>query len=253
MRVRLPALALLLSVAVACTPEAPPTTTGHGGPVAATTPVSAVPAGRWRAVLIAGDDGSPAFDNGVQSLREKLGTRGVTDIAVLSADAARVSPDHVASGANVVSAIGARGQEGACLVFITSHGTGRGIYLAGHRLLTPAAFEQALLRGCGALPTVVVMSACHSGVFLTPVARRPNRVIMTAAAADRTSFGCGAGDRYTYYDQCLLRQFDGAATWRDLAAATRSCVETLERRTGVPQSSEPQAFFGAEVAGLRLP
>ena len=97
------------------------------------------------------------------------------------------------------------------------------------------------------------MSACHSGVFLTPVARRPNRVLMTAAAADRTSFGCGAGDRYTYYDQCLLRQFDGAATWRDLAVATRSCVETLEHRTGVPQSSEPQAFIGAEVAGLRLP
>jgi len=253
MRVRLAALVLMLLVAVACTPDTPPSANTPGGPISANMPGSAVPAGRWRAVLVAGDDGSPAFDNGVQSLRQKLRTRGVKDIDVLSADVAQVTPDHVASGANVVSAIGAKSDEGACLVFITSHGTGRGIYLAGHRLLTPTALEQALLRGCGSLPTVVVVSACHSGVFLTPVARRPNRVIMTAAAADRTSFGCGAGDRYTYYDQCLLRQFDGAATWRDLAVATRSCVETLERRTGVPQSSEPQTFIGAEVSGLRLP
>ena len=83
--------------------------------------------------------------------------------------------------------------------------------------------------------------------------RKPNRVILTAAAKDRSSFGCGAGDQYTYYDQCLLQQFDGARTWRDLAAATRTCVENQERRMGVRQSSLPQTFVGAQVEDLRLP
>ena len=76
---------------------------------------------------------------------------------------------------------------------------------------------------------------------------------MTAAAVDRTSFGCGADDDYTYYDQCFLQTLDGAATWRDLALGTRSCVETLERRLGVRQESRPQLFVGAAVANLRIP
>ncbi len=103
------------------------------------------------------------------------------------------------------------------------------------------------------MPTVVVVSACHSGTFINDQTKKPNRIIMTAAAADRTSFGCGADDDYTYYDQCLLQTLDGAATWRELALGTRSCVETLERRLGVRQQSRPQLFVGAAVANLRLP
>jgi hypothetical protein len=77
--------------------------------------------------------------------------------------------------------------------------------------------------------------------------------VLTAAAADRVSFGCGAGDQYTYYDQCLLQQFDGAATWQQLAIATRSCVEALERRMAVSLPSQPQIFVGAAVADLKVP
>ncbi len=83
--------------------------------------------------------------------------------------------------------------------------------------------------------------------------RRPNRVVITAAAADRVSFGCGSGDQYNYFDQCLLQQFDGASTWAQLAASTRACVENLEQRMGVGRPSRPQVFVGAAVADLRLP
>ena len=76
---------------------------------------------------------------------------------------------------------------------------------------------------------------------------------MTAAAADRTSFGCGADDDYTYYDQCFLQQLDAESTWRELAQATRGCVQTLERRLGVRRESRPQHFVGAAVVNLRLP
>jgi hypothetical protein len=254
MFVRLVALTLILLGAAACTPDAagaPPLATSS--PLIAAAPANgAVPAGRWRAVLIAGDNNSPAFDNGVESLRGKLTAHGVRDIAVYSSEAG-TAPAQLASAANVAAAVRAGGGD-ACFVFITSHGEERGFFLrTDRRLFDPGSLDRVLSVGCGSVPTVVVVSACHSGTFLTPAMRRPNRVILTAAATDRTSFGCGAGDQYTYYDQCLLQQFDGAATWRDLAVATRSCVENLERRMGVRQNSLPQMFVGAQVEDLRLP
>jgi hypothetical protein len=137
---------------------------------------------------------------------------------------------------------------------MTSHGDQRGFFLRpGRQMLSPSALDDALSQGCGERPTVVVVSACHSGTFLTARARQPNRIIVAAAAADRTSFGCGADNDYTYYDQCFLQSLDGASTWRELAEATRSCVHTLEERLEVRRESRPQIFVGAAVANLKLP
>jgi len=178
----------------------------------------AIPAARWHALLVAGDNSSPAFANGVDTLRDRLSALGVRDIRVLSAG----DPARPSSSINVRNALTALGGD-ACLVFVTSHGEERGVFLrADRRLLGPAVFNQALTEGCGSAPTVVVVSACHSGTFINDQTRRPNRIIMTAAAVDRTSFGCGADDDYTYYDQCLLQTLDGAATWSELAFGTRS-------------------------------
>ncbi len=142
----------------------------------------------------------------------------------------------------------------ACLVFVTSHGEERGFFLRpDRRIFGSAALDEALTQGCGSVPTVIVVSACHSGTFINDQTRKPNRIIMTAAAIDRTSFGCGADDDYTYYDQCLLQTLDNVATWRDLARGTQACVQTLERRLGVRQESRPQLFVGAAVANLRIP
>lgn len=251
-RLHIIALALL---AAACTSEAAgtPPPTARSTAMAAAPSNGTVPAGRWRAVLIAGDNNSPAFDNGVQSLREKLVAHGVTNISVFSSSAAGTSPAQLASTANVATALRAGGGD-ACFVFITSHGEEKGFVLkTDRRLFDPGSLDRVLSAGCGSVPTVVVVSACHSGTFLTPDMRKPNRVILAAAAKDRSSFGCGAGDQYTYYDQCLLQQFDGAATWRDLAVAARACVENLERRMGVRPPSLPQTFVGAQVEDLRLP
>ena len=253
MLIRVVALVALLASLIGCTPDsdaAPPS-----GRATAITPVAGeVPAGRWHAVLIAGDNDSPSFDNGIDALRDKLAARGVRDIRLLTSDPARNPSAEVANAANVSSALRNAGGAGACLAFITSHGTEAGAVLRqADGVVAPSALDNALDAGCGTLPTVVIVSACHSGVFLTSGMRRPNRVVLTAAAADRVSFGCGAGDRFTYYDQCLLQQFDGAATWRQLADATRSCVERLEKSMGIGPPSQPQIFVGSAVANLRLP
>ncbi len=245
------AAAVVLSLLIAgCTPDDVPPPSAQPQLAAVALPANgAIPADRWHALLVAGDNSSPAFANGIDTLHDRLTALGVSDIRVLLAgDGTRLS-----SSTNVRNALASLGGQ-ACLVFVTSHGEERGFFLRpDRRIFGPSVLDQALTAGCGAAPTVVVVSACHSGAFINDQTRRPNRIIMTAAAIDRTSFGCGADDDYTYYDQCFLQTLDGAGTWRDLALGTRACVQTLERRLGVRQESRPQLFVGAGVANLRIP
>ncbi|WP_422035406.1 C13 family peptidase [Reyranella sp.] len=253
MLIRVAALVALLASLIGCTADSGAVPPSGRNPSMAVAPGD-VPAARWHAVLIAGDNNSPSFDNGIDALRDKLAARGVRDIRLLTSDPGRNPTAEVASASNVSSALRNAGGAEACLAFITSHGTEAGVVLRqANGVVRPSALDNALDAGCGTLPTVVVVSACHSGVFLTPAMRQPNRVVLTAAAADRVSFGCGAGDRFTYYDQCLLQQFDGATTWGQLAQATRSCVQNLEKSMGIRTPSLPQIFVGSAVANLRLP
>lgn len=244
---RLVLLALVAGFLAGCTNSDEPQPPAN---VVAKAPALSVPANRWRVVLVAGDNSSPAFDNGVDALRERTAAMGVRAITVYSASPGR---GQLSTARNIESGLRAGGGE-ACFVYMTSHGDQSGFLLRPARqMLSPATLDEALSQGCGDRPTVLVVSACHSGTFITPHARRPNRIIIAAAAADRASFGCGADNDYTYYDQCFLQQLDGALTWRELAEATRSCVQTLEQRLGVRRASHPQLFVGAAVANLKLP
>jgi hypothetical protein len=99
---------------------------------------------------------------------------------------------------------------------------------------------------------VAIVSGCYSGSFAQPPMTRANRIVLTAARADRTSFGCGASETYTFFDQCLLTSLDRELGWRAVFDATRSCVAQRERSGGfVP--SDPQGWFGPAVADLPLP
>jgi hypothetical protein len=232
-------------------PSCPVPAPGAGVDAAAQASAATPPASAWRALLVAGDRASPAFDNGMGTLRARLAERGVTDIRQLSANASGAA--GLSTPANVPRALQGNPPR-ACLIYLTSHGNTDGIFLQpGRCSMGSAALDQALTEGCGNAPTVVVVSACHSGVFLGPGMRKPNRVILTAAAADRVSFGCSADNDFTYYDQCFLQQLETATTWSELSDGTRRCVEGLERRLGVRTGSNPQLFVGSGVANLRLP
>ncbi len=218
----------------------------------------AAPAGDappYTAVLVAGDDSLPVFDNAVNDAAALLRRTGAAvDVRRLSATPAQGAGE--ASLAGVLQAVRAlRPAPGqACLVYATSHGvSGRGLYLAaGDDVLTPALLDRALDAGCGAAPTVVVVSSCFSGLFAGGKMARPNRVVLTAARADRTSFGCGAGRTYTVYDKCLLDHLEDGGGWPRLHTALRGCVAAEERREQV-EPSLPQAWFGPRAAGLRGP
>jgi Peptidase C13 family len=214
------------------------------------------PAARWQVVLAAGDDAQPVFDNATRVMSQRLAAAGVpaANIHRLSASdaelGAAVEPSLPGVLLQRIATLPARPGD-RCLIFLTSHGEhGAGLWLArSNTALSPDELAQALSRGCGAVPTVVVVSACYSGIFAVGKMAKPNRIILTAARDDRQSFGCQVHRVYNFFDECLLGALPKSATWRAVANGSKECVRRMERALG-ERPSEPQAYFGAVVANL---
>jgi hypothetical protein len=212
----------------------------------------------WQVVLVAGDTAQPVFDNAIKATDLWLTDHGVAEADIHRLAASARPSDSTAEPATLPRILariaGLQHQENdRCLVFITSHGgRGRGVYLSrDNEMLAPAALARALTAGCGAVPTVVIVSACYSGSFVRGAMAAPNRIILTAARADRTSFGCSTERTYTVYDSCLLGTLAHATTWRAVYDETKTCVEAREKELGATPSL-PQAWFGRAVRGLPL-
>jgi len=208
----------------------------------------------WHAVLATGDDSIRAFDNARDSVREQFIANGVLEenIIELSRDSREQTGgvrDTTAENIGQAFRDHAIGPGDGCLMFITSHGNTTGWYIAGRSYLTPRGLDEILDEACGDAPTVALISACYSGVFVDPV-QAPNRIILTAAAADRTSFGCSAEAEYTYWDGCLLDELPGATTWAGLYESIDACITRKEAGGFTP--SQPQLSLGADVADLRI-
>jgi hypothetical protein len=213
---------------------------------------------RLVAVLVSGDDMPAAFDNATAYLADDLAAVGVPPAQIhrLKASKRRAPPAELATKSAVLDRIRklAVPTGGSCLVYLTSHGTyERGLYLAASDdTLMPAELDRALAAGCGEAPTVVVVSACFAGQFALPPMPRAHRIILTASDANRTSFGCGASIRYTYFDECFLGALDEAADWHRVFDRAVACVAQRERQIGA-LPSQPTASFGADMTGVAPP
>lgn len=211
----------------------------------------------WKVALMTGDDEIDVFDNARKTLREVFLGDGVAsgNIRELSMNRAeRVGGVLPSSAAGLTNALRdlSLGERDACLIHMTSHGTREGFYLRRGEDITPSALNKILDQTCGERPTVLLISACYSGVFLERSMLKPNRIILTAARKDRTSFGCSAEEQYTYWDKCLIDSLPGADTWQSLYGAINKCVTAKESK-GKFVPSLPQAYFGEEVATMRIP
>jgi len=223
--------------------------------------LAAAPAGSartWQVVVVAGDDAEPVFDNATRELSRRLVAAGVPAVNIHRLSASNPELANGVESATTehvlrrITELAARpGDE--CLIFLTSHGErGSGLWLArSDRALTPDELARALSRGCAAVPTVIIVSACYSGSFATGQMAKPNRVILTAAREDRPSFGCQAHRTYNFFDECLLEVLPQAATWHSVFDGANRCVRRMEHALGA-RPSEPQAHFGGTVAALRV-
>ena len=188
--------------------------------------------------------------------REKLGAQGRTVLLVNSRNTIDELP--LANGPNlrtVLKGMAARmGPEDLLFLHITSHGSEK------HRL--SVSFENLglndlsagdlgeIVDGAGLPWRVVVVSACFSGGFIKAL-KSPRAMVITAASARRTSFGCENGREYTYFGAAFYRDSLIDADFR--AAFDRAVPLVREREKEQDyKHSRPRIWIGKEIAA-RLP
>jgi Peptidase C13 family len=137
---------------------------------------------------------------------------------------------------------------GGCFIYFTSHGAPLGI-VVGDLMVPIRTIADIIDQTCSNRPTVIIISACFSGMFI-PVMHADNRMIFTAARPDRTSFGCGEANQYTFFDQCVLESLPKSPDFPALAATTKDCVATREKTEGADPPSEPQLYVGSAIKPL---
>lgn len=209
----------------------------------------------WHAIMVSGDDAINNFDHGRQVLGRLLQQRGLNSQQHLDSQLSNAPHQnqtaHLFGLAKSFNHIPADAQ--GCLFYLSSHGQkNQGVYLkrASEQTLTPKQLNVALNKRCGDKPTVVLISACYSGQFI-PVLKSPNRIVLTAAAASRPSFGCSEDTEYTFWDGCIIAHLPKSDTWQQLSEQVNSCISRKEQALGYP-ASLPQAFFGDKVQDLAI-
>lgn len=226
---------------------------GLGLLLAASGPALAADFSRWAVLVVAGDNhahsGNPSqvFDNARHDLVKAFTGMGfspanISQFAVSADPAAQHS--NVPAIANTLWDLTSRAPDG-CLIYFTSHGTPDGIVI-DQDVMGPDKFDKIVQNACGAKPSVIVMSSCFSGQFV-PGLEGENRMVLSAARADRTSFGCGELDQYTFFDDCFLRALPMAGDFPKLGDLTRQCVAFREKQLNATPPSEPQLSVGPKV------
>jgi hypothetical protein len=146
--------------------------------------------------------------------------------------------------------------EDVLVLMLTSHGSQDGLAVTNGTLpllqLSPAELQHALDES-GIRWRVVVVSACYAGVFVDAL-KVDDTLVMTAADAKHSSFGCDDDRDLTYFGEALLRDsMPGSKTLED---AFKKAMSLIQRRESTEHKvhSNPQIFVGArmreKLAGL---
>ncbi len=113
------------------------------------------------------------------------------------------------------------------------------------RQIRPGDLRDAL-RDAGVVWKVVIISSCFAGGFI-PSLEDEHSIVLAAAAADRTSFGCTNDRDLTYFGEAFYRDaLPRAATLHDAFMRARKAIGRREHRERM-RPSRPTAFFGAAL------
>jgi Peptidase C13 family len=142
-------------------------------------------------------------------------------------------------------------EEDVFVLYLTSHGS-KQFQIASH--IPPMAFNEvtptnlkAMLDEAGIKNRVLIVSACYAGGFIEPL-KDSNTLVMTAAAANRPSFGCGAESSFTYFGKAVMDEQLGKKT-RSFEKAFSNALPIIREREEAQgfDSSDPQIFIGEKI------
>jgi hypothetical protein len=143
-------------------------------------------------------------------------------------------------------------EQDVLVIYMTSHGANDFKLASSHwpltvPWLTPKELREAL-DAAGIRHRVIAISACYSGGWIEPLATE-HSLVMTAADAEHTSYGCGHRSELTFFGRAV---FDEALRkTRSFEAAFAEAVPVIKQReidAGKEDGfSNPQIHVGAGI------
>ncbi|HEY1427147.1 MAG TPA: C13 family peptidase [Caulobacteraceae bacterium] len=179
--------------------------------------------------------------------------------ALLSNGAADLMQSPLATRANIAAIAQAIGEKAdhrqdLLYLYLVSHGSQTAELesdLPEYRSVQPissVATAQAL-KAAGVARRVIVVSACFSGTWI-PALADDDTIVITAAAKDRTSFGCDDTRRFTVFGEAFL----GSLSVRNVSL--HDAFEDAKRKISAEEGREnvtpslPQVFVGRNMQAL---
>jgi hypothetical protein len=198
------------------------------------------------------------LDGGLAAVGAVLPIRGRTLRLVNHSETLASTP--IANQRNFLAAVQAIGavmnkDDDVLLLLMTSHGqqTGFSLRLPSGIVseLTPQQVAAALDKA-GIKNRIVIVSACYAGTFV-PLLANDTTIVLTAADATHTSFGCAPERDWTYFGDAFFRQ--SMRPGRDFQHAfenARTLIQGWELMDQA-QPSNPQGSFGPTLVAKLAP
>lgn len=200
-------------------------------------------------------DSDPVFGREAREagkvLSRRYGAQGRT-IVLAGSDGSAASALPMGSPANLDMALARVAEvmdpaEDVLILYATSHGARFGIVYSdadqGFGAISPTRLWSTLSQ-LGIRNRLILISACYAGVFV-PALSSDTTAIVTAASADRTSFGCEADNDWTFFGDALVNH--ALRKPQPLTAATSEAFAAIAgwEREGRLEPSQPQVAIGA--------
>ena len=193
------------------------------------------------------------FAQEIQLARQRLGARfGIADRSLLLVNDQRDLEAHpLASAAALRYALKALGKvmddDDVLFLALSSHGWKDATLAISNAGMRPDALSAKqlaqILQEAGIRWRVILVSACYAGSFIKPLAD-DHTILITAAAKNRPSFGCGADSELTYFGEAFYRDaLPEAPTLRRAFEAAKLEIAAREKAEG-ERASNPQSWFG---------
>jgi hypothetical protein len=210
------------------------------------------------ALVFAGDGGEGVFRNEAEYAGPLFARRfgASTHTLVLENSPAALTTRPLATWSNLEAALAGlakvmRPEQDILLLYFTSHGS------EDHTLLVdmnPLPLDQigaddlaGILAAHRFKWKIVVVNACYSGGFVPPL-RSQGTLVLTAARADRSSFGCGSDSDITYFGRAwLVDALNRTPDFIDAFRLARGEISQWERQDRLTPS-EPQIDIGTGIA-----
>ena len=209
-------------------------------------------------LTVAGDGRQGVFRREANSIKQyfdkELGTQGKSMQLVNSRLTAREIPQStVTSIKRSLNTLAQRmdAQQDILFVYLTSHGSkDHKFYLNNPKMPLndlPAHELASMLADIPVKYKVLVISACYSGGFI-PELKDDNTLVITASAADRTSFGCSDRAEFTYFGEAFIKE--ALPNSESFSEAFDKAFELVSQRekdedfeASIPQIHKPKAIL----------